>query len=190
LKKIYIEVGAYSLHRTRDFLNEHKGEEWMVFLFEPNPLILPFIKEEIKKSEFKNIVLYEVAAGSTNGTRKFYLGRRGASQVAATLFEGKGYIDKNKFEEVQCIDFNQWFLDNVDKGAEIHMSMDIEGGEYEVLPAMIKSGAINYISSMDVEFHCRKFKGKNREIFNPIHKELMEFFKNCKLKNVVLNGRL
>ena len=187
MKKIYIEVGAYNLAQVNIFLNAHKGEEWNVHLFEPNPLVLPFIKEEIKKSEFKNIILHEVAASYFNGSRKFYLGK---SQQASTFFEGKGHLDYSRVVEVPCIDFNQWFLENIDQNAEIHMVMDIEGAEYEVLPAMIKSGAINTIDSIEIEFHYRKFRGKNRETFNPIHKELMEFFKNCKLKKVVLNGRL
>ena len=44
---------------------------------------------------------------------------------------------------------NKWIIENFNKEDFIHVKMDIEGGEYDVLPSMIEGGSIEYISEFD-----------------------------------------
>ena len=45
---------------------------------------------------------------------------------------------------------------------------------------MIKGGSIDYIDCLSIEFHAHKFRGENRDLFTEKHKELKEYFKDCK----------
>jgi len=168
-KNVYLELGVFSLKTIHKFYTSHKNEEWHFELFEPNPISIPAILNQIKKLDIPNVKLHPVAASTKEGKRDFYLGNR--SPVGSTLFKGKGRSEQVSHMQVDCIDFNKWILDNLDKNDYIHMNMDIEGSEYEVLPHMIEGGSIYYINFMEVEFHSRKFKGENRIKFDHIHKE-------------------
>ena len=54
--------------------------------------------------------------------------------------------------------------------------MDIEGSEYEVLPKMIDTGAIDYLDDLDIEFHWHKIG-----IDKNIHDELVDKLKNTEV---------
>jgi FkbM family methyltransferase len=174
MKNIFLEVGAYDLSRITMFYNDHQGEEWEFKLFEPNPISIEVLKEQISSCDIPNISLYEVAAYVSEEEKIFYLGSR--SQVAASLCYGKGHLNTESPIKVNCIDFSKWIKDNLNKDDNIHMNMDIEGAEYYVLPKMILEGSIDYINDIEIEFHAHKFRGENKTKFYKIHSELKEYF--------------
>jgi len=173
---IHLEVGVHHLKYVREFYDTHRDREWQFELFEPNPISIPIIKQQISAWGHSSVCLHEVAAWSSSCERVFHVPSTGLwRQAGASLFSGKRSCDK-QLEGVVCINFGQWIMNNLDKGDYIHMNMDIEGAEYEVLPSMIKDGSIDYIDALDIEFHYMKFKGETRARFRKIHRELREFF--------------
>ena len=167
------------------FYKCHKDKDWYYYLFEPNPLSFKEIAKQIKEYNIPNLTLLEYAAWHEECRREMWLSirknRNGGykKRGGASLFSGKRLLGKVR-EAVDCIDFDKWVKKNLSKEDYIHLRMDIEGAEYYVLPKMIKGGSMDYISSLSIEFHAYKFKGENRKIFNLIHKELKEYFSNCK----------
>ncbi len=174
MKYIYIELGVVDLAKVTTFYDSHRDHEWHFELFEPNPWNNERITALIEQSSIPNIKLHPVAATAQEGKRTFYYSR--GYGLGSSFFLGKRFIDAHRHIEVDCIDFNKWMIDNLNKDDYIYMSMDIEGSEYEVFPHMIKGGSIFYIDSLEVEFHVRKFRGENGEKFRKIHDELKSFF--------------
>ena len=185
-KNIYIEAGVCSLrYNTKPFYEQHKNEDWYYYLFEPNYLSFDNIVKKSKIYNIPNLKIYDKAAWNENCKKEFWLGNRLSKdgrekgRGSASLFSGKGRLGTDK-SEVDCIDFGKWVKENFLKEDYIYLRMDIEGSEYVVLPSMIKDGSIDYVNCISLEFHAHKFRGKNRKIFEKIHKELKDFFKNCK----------
>lgn len=178
-KNIYIGAGCYSIYYILDFLNKSNRKDWKIYLFEPSPRNIKKIKKEINKINNLDIKLYEVAVFDQNIKKKLYEGKW-RSQSPTLLLEKYRYVNYENFSEVECIDFNEWIVNNLNKEDYVYMDMDIEGAEYYVLPHLIKNGTINYFDELKIEFHCKKFIGENREKFYKVHKELKEFFINSK----------
>jgi len=185
-KKVYIEAGVSSLKfNTKSFFRHHKNEDWYYYLFEPNYLSFDEIIKENKEYNIPNFTIINKAAWNEECEKEFWLGVRRKKdggykgRGSASLFSGKGGLGTGK-SQVKCIDFGKWVKENFSKKDYIHLRMDIEGSEYIVLPAMIKDGSIDYIDCISIEFHANKFWGENRKIFDKVHKELKDFFENCK----------
>ena len=179
---IFLEVGTHSLKKTNEFYySNHKftdlpNKEWKIYLFEPNPFRIPLLKKEILLSDIPNIIFYPKAVLDYNGKTNLFLGNNKTSE-SSTLFKRKRlHINYNNVEEVECIDFDKWIRNNLQKEDYIYMHMDIEGAEYIVLPEMIKKGSIHYINKMDIELHFMKFKGEVNLKFEKIHNKIREFF--------------
>jgi len=185
-KNIYIEAGVCSLgFNTKPFYQNHKNEDWYYYLFEPNYLSFDEILKENKEYNIPNFTIINKAVWNEECKKEFWLGVRPnkdgsyKGRGSASLFSGKKRLGKEK-SQVKCIDFGKWIKENFSKKDYIHLRMDIEGSEYVVLPSMIEDGSIDYIDCISIEFHAYRFGGENRKIFDKVHKELKDFFENCK----------
>ena len=174
-KYIYLELGAYSIHWALEFLKKNPDKKWEVHLFESSHRCVKRINNQLKKIDNLDINLYPVAVFDKNIKKTFYESGRGAQ--SSSLFEGKKrYLKYDNPILVDCIDFNEWVRNNLNKKDYIYMNMDIEGAEYFVLPHLIKHNTMKYFNELKIEFHAHKFTGENRKKFDIIHKELKEFF--------------
>ena len=175
-KNVYLEVGAYSLRWINAFLRENPDKEWEIHIFEPASMFNRKIRRQIRRFGLKGKAhFYPFAVFNENVEKEFHFCHR--LNQGSTLFTGKTHNFKyEKSEIVKCIDFNQWILENLNKDDYIYMNMDIEGSEYYVLPHLIKNGTIDYFDDLKIEFHSFKFAGENREKFDKIHLELVNFF--------------
>ncbi len=60
--------------------------------------------------------------------------------------------------EVDCVDIGNWIKNNFTKEDHIVLKLDIEGGEYDVIPKMFEDGALEYVDKLFCEVHgikCR-----------------------------------
>ena len=179
-KYIYLEIGAYSLYWVLKFIEQNNDKKWKIHLFEPSIRGIRRVNNELKKINNLDITIYPVAVFNKDAKNFFYEGGRGVGW-SSTLFKGKKrYLKYNNPILVDCIDFNEWVKNNLNKKDYIYVNMDIEGAEYYVLPHLIKNNTIEYFNELKIEFHAHKFIGENRNKFDIIHKELKEFFINNK----------
>ena len=88
----------------------------------------------------------------TNGESKTGLG---TSVISLDQWRAKGNF--NDTENVPCIDFGKWIIDNCNKEDFIVVKMDIEGAEYDVLEGVVNTGAIDYVNELHIEWHSRMF---------------------------------
>ncbi len=174
-KNIYLELGGYSLYWVLEFLKKNPNKKWEVHIFESSNRGIKRINDQIRELDNSDIILHPVAVFDENIKKIFY--EQGRGSQASTLFkEKKRFTKYNNPILVECIDFNEWIRNNLNKKDYIYINIDIEGAEYYVLPHLIKNNTIKYFNELKVEFHAHKFSGENRNKFDKIHKELKEFF--------------
>ena len=146
MRKIYIDCGSHDCKTVDDFEKKHEGFE--LFAFEPNDDFWELYNG-------KDLTLIKKAVWIDNCKKSFY---KAKDDVGSTLLENKisGGVDYSKSFIVDCIDFDQWIVDNFQKDNYIYLHMDIEGAEFEVLNKMMETGSIEYLNYLEVELHPNK----------------------------------
>lgn len=147
-RKIMIDGGFNVGKYTEAFLK--KNSNFKVFAFEP--LSFP--------TDVTNVTLIRKAMWIKDESRTLYLSRR---SDAASLYQESRFIKINRSVSVSCIDFGAWVLANFNKNDYIHLKLDIEGAEFQVLPNMIRDGSINLISELVCEWHIDLSKNKDHQ---------------------------
>jgi len=133
---------------------------------------LPFIKSvSISKNEMLlerfDIVSWKDVLDEVEGSGWNHPGQGSTTSKDKST----GTLDREHPHRATSIDLNKWIMDNFNKEDFIHVKLDIEGGEYDVLPNMIKGGSIDYIDEFDIEFHSHKI-GLDEKVHNDLLNEL------------------
>ena len=160
-RKICIDAGAHigqSIDRLRAKFSE---EEIEIYSFEPHPRCFLAAKTRANK----NTHVENKAVWIEDGEIEFYCDAldlntgRAHPGEASTIFDPHlcqrrpGQFDLGSKISVPSFDFSKWISDNFSKDDFIHVKMDIEGAEYQVLKKMAKDDTLSYINELDVEFH-------------------------------------
>lgn len=147
--KYLIILGGHNGSIVRQFREDSRYKDFFFYVFEPNP---------IYKNDYvgiKDMELIQSAAWIDDGEIRFYIGNK--KFQGHSVMEKKKNIDVNSHIDVPCVDFSQWVLDNFDENDCLHMRIDIEGAEYDVLTKMIGDNSIDLFEKIYVEFHHYKY---------------------------------
>ena len=87
-----------------------------------------------------------------------------------------GQFDSRSKITAKSFDFSKWIKENFDKEDFIHLKMDIEGAEYQVLRKMVDDDSISFINELDVEFHWEAIQLPKKE-----HDEVLDILSNYDL---------
>jgi FkbM family methyltransferase len=128
----YIDVGAW-IGATVLFAADQAGR---TIAFEPDPFILPLLKENIALNPCiaSRIMLYEAALSTFDGKAALFNNRPGNS--GSSLLKTFGYtkeVVQKQFAETVVMDAHP-FLDGLDLANVSLIKIDIEGGEYDLVP--------------------------------------------------------
>lgn len=137
-RKVMIDGGFNIGKYTKAFLK--KNPDFKVYAFEP----IPF------PTDVTNVTIIRKAMWTKNELKDFYLSR---NSEAASLFKESRFVKPNKKMSVECINFGAWVLANFNKNDYIHLKLDIEGVECEILRSMISDGSIKLVSELVCEWH-------------------------------------
>lgn len=106
------------------------GEKGQIYVFEPNPSTLKYLKANILFNPIKNITLYEKAAFSANTELKFIaVGRDVNSGASHIVREDKEFLGEEI--TVQAVKLDS-VLPTVDGGFDV-LQMDVEGAEAQAV---------------------------------------------------------
>jgi FkbM family methyltransferase len=184
-RKIFIDCGA-NMGQSIDHFNTmySDSDEYEIYSFEGNLKLTV----EIEK-KYKNLVsggklkIYNKVVWIHDGKLKFYISS--GDTLGSSTNNHKWNVRDDNFEMVESINLSKWIKTNFDKNDIIVLKMDIEGGEYEVIPHMLKTGVIDYINKFYFEGHYHKMKGnKEQNRLKKIHEYIQNEFKN-KYPNVL-----
>ena len=165
-ESIVFDIGGYH----GDFAFEiNKRYGCQVYVFEP-------VREfyEICKTRFQNnnnIVILNFGLSSTSGRNEIALSDNGSSFHLSDDKENKEWVEvRSAVDYIQEIGINRIDL----------LKVNIEGGEYELLPALINSDFIKNINYIQIQFHNfvhNSFNNRNniREHLAKTHKEIWNY---------------
>lgn len=167
---IIIDCGAYVGIETQELMRKYPNHT-KVYAFEVDERAL----KKLEKIEDINII--KKAVWIKDEKRKYYI----AKEQGSTLYKSKitNRVNENNFKIVESIDFPNWIKKNFNKADYLIVNMDMEGAEYRVLLNLIKSGIINMIDELNVEFHYKKI----RTIKQRTHNRVIRILKRLKGEN-------
>lgn len=167
MKNIFLNCGAHKGESTKFWLEKYgRIKEWEIHSFEANPALW----DGLEKTDG---TLYKSAVWIYDGVIDLY---RGKYSAGSTVMQNKisAELDYTKPVQIPCIDFSRWVKENFSRDDFIAVKMDIEGAEFEVIPHLIKTEAIQWIDEMYVEFHPNKISDvtttKSRELEDKLSK--------------------
>mgnify|MGYP003121333512 CR=1 len=172
MKKIFIDAGAnlgQSVAAWLNYINKTQGDikQWEIHSFEASQQLWGKLVENTRRvvdespydaSEL-NIALYNKAVWINNDGVIFHdMGNESSStdlRKAGNLTHGETYTHSMDLSE---------FIKNYSMDDMIILKMDIEGGEYEVIPHLYETGALKYVDICFLEIHACKMTGENVSI--------------------------
>jgi FkbM family methyltransferase len=112
--------------------------------FEPDPVIFPYLQENIARNGLKDVKLVQAALTAHKGTLTFYsdgkYGSCSAEHVPTDIPEGWTRCD------VPCVRLRDYLTESVD-----FLKMNIEGAEWDVLAD--SEGQLRHVREMVIEYH-------------------------------------
>lgn len=173
MRKIYIDCGFHKGKKAVSFMKANP--DFFCYGFEPNILMNNLNADNRlllrDRLAYSNYTVYD-----SDGFLKLNIGR--GDMQGSSVYDGKSNLSSS-FSEVECIDLSKFIFNNFSKEDYIVLKIDIEGAEYVVLPHLIRTGAMDYIDELIVEFHSHKFKDGR---FKAIHAELKPLLKNLSIQ--------
>jgi len=161
MRKIFIDGGANSGISIQMFLDKYPGaDEFEIYSFECNPELF----NELSKKYSTRATLYQQAVFTVNTDFDFYIGNRLSSSLRRDKISG--YLNTEAPIRVQAIDISKFISNNFSKEDYIVLKLDIEGAEYDVIPHLIETSAINYINELFGEWHYLKLKSISEDFHN------------------------
>jgi len=156
---IYIDCGVNKGSDINMFRKMYNEEEWRIIGFEPAPDCLKFLKTQKPEGWLDNIELIEAGVADRNGKMTFYEGKQ---TVSGSLRSDKTSYMRGTTVTVDVVDFAE-FLDQFSEDDYIIVSMDIEGGEYDVIDHLIRTDKLKMINEIYVEYHTTKLKNNEKQ---------------------------
>lgn len=154
-KKVFLDIGAHlgeSVHRF--FRERSDAGEFDIFCFEPQPANFGPLMANV--GTIPNVSVIPAALSSTDGTAEMYCGKAQDGE-GSTTFKGKqtGLIDYGKSVTVRSLPLADWLEKH--PADYVVVKMNIEGGEYDLIPHLIQTGAMAKIDELYVQLHSTKF---------------------------------
>lgn len=145
---IVIDLGAHIGEATVEFARR-AGH---VHAFEPNPT--NFVQLAARTSRLPNVTIHQKAVSETTGTANLFFEnpKPGKFYEGSTIVDGKSNVTYEKSIKVDSISIVD-VLNAID-GPVTFIKMDIEGAEYRVLEALIKSGLMAKVGMAYYECHA------------------------------------
>ena len=156
------------------------------YAVEPDPIAFLELKRnvELNKDLISRITLSDSAINNTSGTTHLYFGGEGGNSGSSILFN-----ETKSSTEVKCITFQEFIKDNSITDCNF-IKMDIEGGEFIVLPTMFDYLKINK-PTLFIELHPMFIEDIEQK-FNEIKKviNIYDYVYTDDMKEVNLNSIL
>jgi len=177
-RKIFIDCGANNGSSVRYFKEKlDPKDEFEIFSFEPNG---DFVSNfEKLKEKYEKLTYFQLAVSDYNGEVEFYKHSSNSAANTTSATKGQkrncgsqvpGTVTK---EVVKCIDLGAWIVQNFSMSDYIHLKLDVECAEYQIIEKMINDGSLEYVDFLSLEWHthyCNKTISENKRYESIIRK--------------------
>ena len=150
------DLGANAGITTYQF-SKMVGPTGRIISFEPDPILLPYIKRNIARHKLENVTLIEAAIGAKDGTANFF----SEGTTGSSLEHTQDRSSKGDVVEVPIVSLPTAIAKF---GAPNFCKMDIEGAEIETLESVV-----DLISTKNIHFvvdtgHLRNGEFSDRRV--------------------------
>jgi FkbM family methyltransferase len=156
-RAVFLDIGAH----WGETLEEVLSPVWrfdIVYAFEPDPEAVAILRKKFADDLASGkLVLIPAALSNRDGEADLFGGNDGGG---ASLYAEKTNIDAAKHATVQLIASSAFFREHLSGDDLILAKLNCEGGEVDILQDLAKSGEIQKIARMVVDFDIRKVRGK------------------------------
>lgn len=111
--------------------------------FEPDPVIIPYLRDNITLNRIDNVQLIHAAVAAKAGTMQLYSDGKNGSCLAAHACEDTAAWPSH---DVACVRLRDYLAERVD-----FLKMNIEGAEWEVLADI--EDRLSQVDQMVIEYH-------------------------------------
>jgi len=166
MRKVFIDGGANVGQSIEAFCNHYpNAEEYEIHSFEASQDDMNILKPLNRvanefRDRVKGIDVHNKAIWVHDGEVTFCDSGNESSFVwpvdmsKSTIAGSNKYCEKGqKNVNVECVDISNWIKSNFSKEDHIVLKLDIEGGEYDVIPKMLEAGALEYVDKLFCEIH-------------------------------------
>jgi len=154
-ESIVVDFGGYKGEWAQKIWGKYKCH---IYIFEPLSEFFEQMKEKFRDNP--KIHLYNFGISDTDGTELISI-----DGVSSSQFVGNRKI-KVKFRNVDKV-FKELGLTKINL-----LKLNIEGGEFKVLPKMIEAGLIDKCDDLQVQFH--RFYPNSEKLREEIRSKLLE----------------
>ena len=173
-EKIFIDIGAnigvnmrflYEANKyphTRFMISEmdrvlgKNRDNVCYYGFEANPNHYNRLQNLSSYFKSRNMKIWNKPVGIHNKTKTFYHANKTSDYNNKEWgFSETRWSSTAVPVQLQMIDFPNWFNININPSSTIMMKIDIEGGEYELLTALMSQGSLCKIHTITMEWHSR-----------------------------------
>lgn len=186
-RRIYVDLGANcgnsywraklgKSRGTEETLKKPSPEVWETYLWECNPQLIDWFLNDLVKSE-PNVVLIPKAASTFNGNITFHL-TAGQEQMTKEQMPNPTCDPDSQYQPgsastiylnakraggsltVDTVNFLEWHKSlQLVKGDSVHMKMDIEGAELDIIEAFLQddTNQMCYWDAFWMEYHKEIF---------------------------------
>jgi len=169
-RKVFVDIGGNTGQSINQFYNQiADAKDWTIYSFEP----VEYDRLVSNCGKYNNVSCIKAVVSYQNGKTKIYTPKSKRGQGCTTIF-GKttGRISYDTYLEVNSINIVDWFDNNINIDDFVLVKMNIEGGEYDLMPALIK--ILDKIDCLYIKLHHNKFVSPQKE---QMLKKLGEFLK-------------
>ena len=144
---VVFDVGANIGYYTLIFANEI-GDKGKVYAFEPCPRNIVNLENNIKRNDFKNIIIEKKALGENSQKKDMYFPYNVQFGIGS-FFKARSYLTPQKVQVIKLDDFiEQEKISSID-----FMKLDIEGGEIYALKGMKRALSQGIIKNLFIDIH-------------------------------------
>ncbi|KAG4963423.1 hypothetical protein JHK85_040876 [Glycine max] len=115
---------------------------------------------------------------------------RGMGRIQPLQSSGRGEFD-GEVEKIQGFDFANWLKKTVSKNDFVVMKMDVEGTEFDLIPRLIKTGAICLIDDIFFECHYNRWQrccpGQRSAKYEKTYDPCLQLFKSLRQSGVLVH---
>lgn len=134
---VVFDVGGFEGNWAQDIFDLYGAQ---IHVFEPHPRFADSLKTRFAANDA--ITVHDVALGSSDGVLELSDDGDASSALVGNSGDATGRVVEVKT-----------FLDQFAPERIDLMKVNIEGGEYDLLPALVASGHIGRIGTLQVQFH-------------------------------------
>lgn len=168
-KKVFLDCGANMGQSVQNFIKSWDNwKEYDIHSFEPRPGLEKYFN---KYKKYPNFTFHNEAVWVDDGNIDFYLST--SQNWGSSAIKEKNNVSKVPVK-VPSVDISMWIQENFSTNDYIIFKMDIEGGEYDLIPHLLKNDTFKYINELYIEFHNRKV-GKSVEDDKVLLEQIKKF---------------